>query len=262
MIGPECARTAVRSLRHAALTACIIARLTAVVRCRYHGRRTDYGVCTALDNGGLVMLKIWGRRNSINVQKVLWCCAELDLPFERTDAGGQFGVNNTPEYRAMNPNGLVPTINYDGFILWESHAIVRYLSGVHGLGTLWPGTPRAFAEADRWMEWYDTTIWPDLRPVFWNLVRIAPEKRDAALVAASVQRLAENLGIAEAHLAKHRYLGGDQFTMGDIPMGVAAFRWFNLNLPAERPRHRHLEAWYQRILHRPAFQQHCAAPLT
>jgi len=82
------------------------------------------------------MLKIWGRRNSINVQKVLWCCAELNIGYERVDAGMQFGVNNTPEYLALNPNGLVPTINHDGFVLWESHAILRYLCGLHGLGTL------------------------------------------------------------------------------------------------------------------------------
>lgn len=206
------------------------------------------------------MLKIWGRKNSINVQKVLWCCAELDVKYERVDAGMEHGVNNTPEYRALNPNGLVPTIDHDGFILWESHAIVRYLSGLYGLGTLWPGSPRAFAEADRWMEWYNTTLWSNLRPVFWNLVRVAPEKRDMGLVNESIKRLAANFEIADAHLAKKRYFGGRDFTMGDIPLGVAAFRWFNL--PIERPRHSHLEAWFERILARPAFQAHCAAPLT
>lgn len=206
------------------------------------------------------MLKIWGRKNSINVQKVLWCCGELDLKFERVDAGMEFGVNNTPEYRAMNPNGLVPTINHDGFVLWESHAIVRYLCGIHGLGTLWPGTPRAFAEADRWLEWYSTTLWLNLRPVFWNLVRVPPEKRDMGLVNESVKRLAANFAIADAHLAKHRYFGGDEFTMGDIPLGVAAFRWFNV--PIERPSLKHLEAWFDRISERPAFKRHCAAPLT
>jgi len=206
------------------------------------------------------MLKIWGRRNSINVQKVLWCCGELKLPFERIDAGGQFGVTDTPEYRAMNPNGLVPTIDYDGFILWESHAILRYLCGLHGLGTLWPGTPREFAEADRWLEWYNTTVWLNLRPLFWNLVRVPPEKRDMAVVTDCTRKLSANMEIVDAHLAKNRYLGGKQFTMGDIPMGVAAFRWFNL--PLERPPFKNLEAWYQRILARPAFQEHCAAPLS
>lgn len=206
------------------------------------------------------MLTIWGRANSINVQKVLWCCGELGLKYDRIDAGMQYGVNNTSEYRAMNPNGLVPTIDYDGFILWESHAILRYLCGIHGLGTLWPGSPRAFAEADRWMEWYNTTLWLSLRPVFWNLVRVAPEKRDMALVNESIKRLATNLEIADAHLAKNRYFGGSQFTMGDIPMGVAAFRWFNL--PIDRPVLKNLETWFARIVERPAFKEHCAAPLT
>jgi glutathione S-transferase len=206
------------------------------------------------------MLTIWGRANSINVQKVLWCCGELGLKYDRVDAGMQYGVNNTPEYRAMNPNGLVPTINDDGFILWESHAILRYLCGIHGLGTLWPGSPRAFAEADRWMDWYNTTLWLSLRPVFWNLVRVAPEKRDMALVNESIKRLATNLEIADAHLAKNRYFGGKQFTMGDIPMGVAAFRWFKL--PIDRPVLKNLETWFARIVERPAFKEHCAAPLT
>lgn len=206
------------------------------------------------------MLTIWGRANSINVQKVLWCCGELGLKYDRIDAGMQYGVNNTPEYRAMNPNGLVPTINDDGFILWESHAILRYLCGIHGLGTLWPGSPRAFAEADRWMDWYNTTLWLSLRPVFWNLVRVAPEKRDMALVNESIKRLATNLEIADAHLAKNRYFGGKQFTMGDIPMGVAAFRWFKL--PIDRPVLKNLETWFARIVERPAFKEHCAAPLT
>ena len=206
------------------------------------------------------MLTIWGRKNSINVQKVLWCCAELELKFERIDAGMEHGVNNTPEYREMNPNGLVPTINHDGFILWESHAILRYLSGIHGLGTLWPGSPRAFAEADRWMEWYNTTLWLNLRPVFWNLVRVAPEKRDMGLVNESIKRLTANFEIADAHLATRLYFGGKDFTMGDIPMGVAAFRWFNL--PIDRPQLKNLHAWFGRIMQRSAFKTHCAAPLT
>ena len=206
------------------------------------------------------MLRIWGRRNSINVQKVLWCCAELDVKYERVDAGMEHGVNNTPEYRALNPNGLVPTIDHDGFILWESHAIVRYLSGLYGLGTLWPGSPRAFAEADRWMEWYNTTLWSNLRPVFWNLVRVAPEKRDMGLVNESIKRLAANFEIADAHLAKKRYFGGRDFTMGDIPLGVAAFRWFNL--PIDRPAQPRIEGWYARLKERKPYQTHIMIPMT
>jgi glutathione S-transferase len=206
------------------------------------------------------MLKIWGRANSINVQKVLWCCAELGLDYERTDAGMQFGVNNTPEYKAMNPNGLVPTIDDDGFILWESHAIVRYLARKHGNGSLWPTDTRAAANADRWMEWYSTTLWANLRPIFWGLVRTPPEKRNMTEIEEARQRLCANLAIPDAELRKHPYMAGDTFSMADIPMGVAAYRWFNL--PIERPSLPGFEAWYKRLCERPAYKEKCMLPMT
>ena len=205
------------------------------------------------------MLKIWGRTNSINVQKVLWCCGELNLKYERVDAGGKFGVNNTPEYLAMNPNGLVPTIQDDGLILWESHAIVRHLSRKHGRGTLWPTDDKTSADADRWMEWYSTTLWNNLRPVFWNLVRVEPDKRDMKLVEESRKKTADNLKMVEANLADRPYIAGSAFTMGDIPMGVALHRWFLL--PIERPDYPRVAAYYVRLKQRAAFAAHCAAPL-
>ena len=198
------------------------------------------------------MLRIWGRKNSINVQKVLWCCGELGLPFERIDAGMQFGVNDTPEYRAMNPNGLVPTIDDDGFILWESHA--------RGVGNLWPEDAQTAADADRWMEWYSTTLWQNVRPIFWTLVRTPPEKRNMAEVEEHRKKLAANFAIVDAQLSKPEYLTGARFSMADIPMGVAAYRWFKL--PIERPDYRNLERWYERLCKRPAFQEHCMLPLT
>lgn len=206
------------------------------------------------------MLKIWGRSNSINVQKVLWTCAELGLPYERIDAGMQFGVNNTPEYRAMNPNALVPLINDDGFVLWESHAIVRYLARKHGLGTLYPKDPQAAADADRWMEWYSTTLWNHMKPVFWILIRTPPEKRNMAEVEDNRKKLAGYLEMADAHLAKNPHFGGSAFTMADIPHAVLAHRWFNV--PIERPALPHYERWFRMVSQRPGFQQHCAAPLT
>ncbi|MBX3661960.1 MAG: glutathione S-transferase family protein [Burkholderiales bacterium] len=206
------------------------------------------------------MLKIWGRTNSINVQKVLWACAELGLPFERIDAGMQYGVNNTPEYRAMNPNGLVPLISDDGFLLWESHAIVRYLARKHGAGSLCPADPRSAADADRWMEWYSTTLWNHMKPVFWNLVRTPPEKRNLAEVEDNRQKLAGYLAMADAHLAEHEYFAGPAFTMADIPHAVLAHRWFNV--PIERPPLPHYERWFKTVSARPGFRKHCAAPLT
>lgn len=199
------------------------------------------------------MLKIWGRANSINVQKVLWCCGELNLECERIDAGLKFGVNTTPEYRAMNPNALVPTINDDGFVLWESQAIVRYLARKHASGTLWPSDPKACADADRWMDWNATTVWPNLRPIFWNLVRTPPEKRDMALVDDSRNKLAASMAILDAHLANRKYVTGGAFTMGDIPLGTAVQRWFNL--PLVRENLTNLEAYYRRLQARAPFKQ-------
>lgn len=206
------------------------------------------------------MLKIWGRKNSINVQKVLWTCAELGLPFERVDAGMAFGVNNTAEYKSMNPNGLVPTIDDDGFVLWESHAIVRYLARKHGVGKLLPADAHAAADADRWMEWFSTTLWLNLKPVFWNLVRTPPKKRDMALVESSCKQMTANLAIVDAWLGSREHMAGNTFSIGDIPMGVAAWRWYNV--PIERPAFSNLAAWYGRICARPAFKEHCALPLT
>ena len=206
------------------------------------------------------MLKIWGRANSINVQKVLWSCAEMDVKFDRVDAGMQFGVNNTPEFKAMNPNGLVPMIDDGGFVLWESHAIVRYLARKHGLGTLCPSDPKAAADADRWMEWYSTTLWNHMKPIFWNLIRTAPEKRNMADVEDNRRKLGAYLAMADAHLAKNPYLAGKEFTMGDIPLAVLCHRWFSL--PIERPAMPNLERWFKTVGERPGFKQHCAAALT
>jgi glutathione S-transferase len=206
------------------------------------------------------MLKIWGRKNSINVQKVLWACGELALPVERIDAGMAFGVNNTPEYKAMNPNGLVPLMSDDGFLLWESHAIVRYLARRYGLGSLCPADAQTAADADRWMEWFSTTLWLNLKPVFWNLVRVPPEQRDMPLVASSLQLLTANFQLVDAWLAQRDYVAGAAFSMGDIPMGVSAFRWYNM--PIERPALKNLDAWYARLCERPAFQQHAMLTLT
>ena len=206
------------------------------------------------------MLKIWGRANSSNVQKVVWCCGELGLDYERVDAGMQFGVNDTAEYRAMNPNGLVPTINDDGFVLWESHAIVRYLARKSQPATLWPVDARAAADADRWMDWYHTVLWPRLGLVFRNLIRTPPEKRDMALVEDHRRNVAAALAMVESRLAASDYIAGNHFSVGDIPLGIAAYRWFNL--PLERPELPALARWYRSICERPAYRRHCMLPLT
>ena len=198
------------------------------------------------------MLKIWGRTNSTNVKKALWCAEELGLKYERIDAGLQFGVVNTPEYRRMNPNGLVPAIEDDGFVLWESHAIVRYLAAKHGAGTLWPTDLKVRADADRWLDWANTMYAP-LRSVFWGLIRTPAEKRDAGVIEEARKKTAEYLGTLDATLAGKRYVAGERLTMGDMPLGSYVQVW--MRLPIERPQQPNLEAWFARLCERPAYRK-------
>ena len=205
------------------------------------------------------MLKIWGRLNSVNVKKAMWAVEELGLKYERIDAGLHFGVTKTPEYRRMNPNSLVPTIDDDGFVLWESHSIVRYLAAKHGAGTLWPTDLRVRADAERWMDWA-FTFQNAMRDVFWGLIRTPPEKRDIKAIEAGAKRSAELLAVPEAMLAGKRYVTGETLTMGDIPLGCEVQRW--MRVPLERPRFPNVEAWFERLRARPAFLAFVDVPLT
>jgi glutathione S-transferase len=204
------------------------------------------------------MLKIWGRTNSVNVKKALWCLEELGLKYERIDAGMQYGVVNTPEYRKMNPNGLVPTLEEDGFILWESHSIVRYLASKYGKGVLWPLDERTRAIASQWMDWAFTFL-AAFRPVFWGLVRTPADKRDAKAIEEGRVKCAELLGMLDHALAEKHYVAGG-FSMGDIPIGCHVQLW--MRLPIERPKHAHLEAWFERLCARPAYKKVVDIPLS
>ena len=199
------------------------------------------------------MLRIWGRISSINVQKVVWCADELGLEYERIDAGGAFGLTKSPEYLAMNPNSYVPTIDDDGFILYESNAIVRYLAAKHSRGTLWPEDLQARADADRWMEWLSTTLVPAMRDAFWQLIRIPAGQRDTGAVGKSCETTERLMGILDAHLAKNRYLAAHGFSAADIVTGCAAHRWFNL--PVERKPRPNVERWYAELKSRPGSRQ-------
>lgn len=206
------------------------------------------------------MLKIWGRANSINVQKVLWCVEELGIAHERTDAGMSFGVVNEPGYRAMNPNGRVPTIDDAGFILWESNAIVRYLAAKHGAGTLWPESLQQRADSDRWMDWCTSTLAGPMTAAFWQLVRTPPEKRDAKALEDARMQCEALFRILDERLADRPFLAGHHLTMGDIPAGCFVARW--KQLPMERPALGHLDAYHARLAERPAFRRHVMLPLS
>jgi glutathione S-transferase len=205
------------------------------------------------------VLRIWGRISSINVQKVVWCADELGLAYERIDAGGKFGRNDTPEYLAMNPNGLVPVIEEDGFVLYESNAIVRYFAG-RAPSALWPAEPRARADADRWMEWQSTSYSPAMRDAFWQLIRTPEGQRDAALIEASRAKCEKLAAILDRQLADRRNLTGDAFTAADIVVGCAVHRW--LNLPLARTPRPNVERWYASLKARPASRQVTAQPVS
>jgi len=206
------------------------------------------------------MLKVWGRTNSINVQKVMWAVGELGLEHERIDAGGAFGGLDTPEYGAMNPNRKVPTIDDNGVIVWESNACVRYLAARYGRGGLWPDDAITRAGADMWMDWKLTTLLPDMGIVFWGLVRTPEDKRDHAAISAAAARLGETWKILDHHLASRPYVAGDALTMGDIPVGAACYRYHELAI--ERPKLPNVEVWYARLRERAPFRTHVMIPLS
>jgi glutathione S-transferase len=203
------------------------------------------------------MLKIWGRNTSINVQKVMWAIGELGIPYERVDIGGPFGKNNEPAYLAMNPNGLVPTLEEDGFILWESNSIVRYLAGKYGAGTLEPKDLRDRASASRWMDWQLSVTAPTIHPLFWGLIRTPPEQRDHAKIYEAKGKTTATMKILDAQLGKTSFVAGDTFSMGDIPVALTAYRY--RQLVPDRSGLDNLERWYAGIEQRPAFKEHVLA---
>ncbi len=206
------------------------------------------------------MLKIWGRHNSSNVRKVLWCAEEIGLPYESIEAGGAFGQVDTPEYRALNPNGLVPMIEDHGLPLWESNTIVRYLSARYALDTLYPADPARRAVGEKWMDWTTSSFAGPFRDVFWGTLRTAPDLRDHEKIAAGIRRCGELLAMADAALAKAPWLSGPDFAMGDIPLGSFIYAWFEM--PIDRPELPHLRGWYERLKARPAYRKAVMTALT
>ena len=206
------------------------------------------------------MLTIWGRKNSINVQKVLWTAAELDIAYEHRPIGGTPGSLEVPEYLRLNPNRLIPTLEDDGVVVWESNACVRYLAAKYGRGVLWAEEPGERAAADMWMDWMTSNLVAPLTLVFIGLIRTPPEKRDPAAIATGVEKLGSLFGILDRHLAQRAFVAGGQFTMGDIPVGAACYRYFAL--PIERPALPHLYVWYERLQQRAAYRIHVMLPLT
>ncbi|PYE88284.1 glutathione S-transferase family protein [Phyllobacterium leguminum] len=206
------------------------------------------------------MLKIWGRPNSTNVKKALWTAEELGLAYENIPAGGAYGVVDTPEFRALNANGLVPVIEDDGFVLWESNTIVRYLTAKYGTDTLWIDDVEHRAQAEKWMDWASTKLNNPFRDIIWHTLRLPENQRDPAVLAAGVIAFAKALEVPEKALASQPWLSGIEFGIGDIPLGVYAYAWFEL--PLDRPDFPNFAAWYERLKQRPAYATSVLTPLT
>ena len=205
-------------------------------------------------------LTIWGRPNSINVQKVMWAVGELGLDHERIDVGGAFGGLDTADYGRMNPNRKIPVLEDGGAFVWESHACVRYLASTYGEGGLWPLDPARRSIADRWMDWKITTLHPFLHICFWGLIRTPEADRDMPAIEQAAADLGETWRLFDAHLQERTFVLGDRLTMGDIPLGCAFYRY--VSLPVDRPSLPAIEAWYDRLQARPAFREHVMIPVT
>ena len=195
-------------------------------------------------------IHIWGRMSSINVRKVVWAAQETGIAFTRSDAGLTYGVVQTPQYRALNPNSLIPTLQDGDLVLWESNVIVRYLCARYGAPTLYPQDLARRFDAERWMDWQQTTFNSAGSKAFWQWIRTPAEKRDMQVIAQSVAVTEPLLHLLDAQLQHRAYIAGDPFTMADIPLGCDIHRWFGL--PQPRPALPHLERWYATLLARPA----------
>jgi glutathione S-transferase len=205
------------------------------------------------------MLKVWGRRSSFNVQKVMWLIGELELPHEHIDAGGAFGGLDTPAFLAMNPHGRVPVIADGDAVAWESHTILRYLAAKHGGARFWSDDPAARTRVEGWMDWSQTSLQPDfLNGVFWGFYRTPEEKRNWPAIKAAVARCANHFGKLDRLLEGKAFLLGDTLTLADITAGTSLYRYFELEI--ERPQLAQVERWYRALREREAFRTHVMVP--
>jgi len=204
------------------------------------------------------MLRVWGRRSSFNVQKVMWLIGELDLVHEHIDAGGPFGGLDTPEFLAMNPHGRVPVIRDGEIVVWESHAILRYLAARHG-GGFWSDDPATRVPVDGWMDWSQTALQPDfLVGVFWGFFRTPEHQRNWKAINASLARCVKHFGRLERLLEGRSFLLGETLSLADITAGTSLYRYFELEI--ERPPLPQVERWYRSLQARDAYRTHVMIP--
>jgi glutathione S-transferase len=205
------------------------------------------------------MLTVYGRKSSFNLQKVMWLVAELGLAHRHIELGGSHGGLDIPEFRAMNPHGRVPVIDDEGTIVWESHAILRYLAACYGRGRFWSDDAAQRSLSDRWMDWSQTTLQPDfLIGVFWGYYRTPASERNMAAVDVKVRRCGQHFRLLDSILADRQFLLGQNLSLADIPIGTALYRYFNIDIA--RPDLPNVERWYSALQARPAYCTHVMVP--
>jgi glutathione S-transferase len=205
------------------------------------------------------MITVWGRANSTNVIKVLWLCEELNLEFDRKDVGGPFGGLQTKHFLSLNPNGIIPVLEDDGAVVWESHSVLRFLAQKYGEDSLYPAETVARSQVERWLDWHISTLAPVLNPVFVAFYRTAPEARNQAALAAVIEKLTSAMTLLDEHLSAQPFIAGAQFSIADIAFGNSVWRWSQF--PIERPKLQHVERWQARLSERPGYRKYAALPL-
>ncbi len=204
------------------------------------------------------MLKVWGRRNAFNVQKVVWLIGELGRPHRHIDAGGSCGGLDDPAFLAMNPHGRIPVIDDDGTVVWESHTILRYLAARYGAPALWSDSPAERSQVERWMDWSLATLQPAFMDLFWRFYRTPAAQHDQAQIRRDTERCAELYRLLDGELAMRPYLAGDRFSLADIPAGTSLFRYFGIDVA--HPEVPHVRAWQARLSERTAYREHVMIP--
>ncbi|CAM3189929.1 putative glutathione S-transferase with thioredoxin-like domain and glutathione S-transferase, C-terminal domain [Xenorhabdus nematophila ATCC 19061] len=199
------------------------------------------------------MLTVWGRKNSSNVKKVLWCLEELNVPYQQVDIGGKFGKLNEPEYLRMNPNAVIPCLQEGDFILWESNVIVRYIAAKFGQDSLYPTDLQERASVEKWMDWVSCNMFPPIKQLMINVVRTPKDQQNPEIISQILSEIKSLLKMVDNTLGNQPYLSGDKFGMADIALAPLVYPW--LNVEVERPSLPNLERWYQLLTKRPAFQK-------
>ena len=202
------------------------------------------------------MLQILGKTTSINVRKVLWTCAELQLPFEQQDWGSGFRSTATAEFLELNPNATVPVIKDGGLVLWESNSIIRYLASRYGGTHLYPAESQARARIDQWIDWQIAELNRAWSYAFLALVRHSPAHQDTEAIEASSANWAWHIGILNRQLeSTGAFVAGPEFTLADIPIGLSVNRWFST--PLAHPPFPAVSAYFERLASRPGFLDYC-----